>query len=180
MRDEIKKGSLVLIGSPKGNPFTDDLMFSIARHNITLPYTMRLDEYEIEGKKYTQCYLHSAFGANKLYPDKTDEYNLRDGKKGIGLTDYSVILKLPNIFMKDSDDSWKRETIFLLAGCKAGGQIFIREWFFSPDNFMDLVSEYSEKYFCLIYKVHYDFKEKGLPSVDLSKCTCISRSVVEV
>jgi len=165
IRDKIAKGAMAIIGSPKANRFSSHLMERIKelekkkRLEREHTYTM-----EVEGEL---CYLKGHKPSDEdLRPDDTNPTS-PDTKKE--MTDYAMMMKLPNLLSDNKID--RRKTIILFAGCKVAGQFALTEWISKPANLVNLVSNFSSKYFYSIFEVKYRFVPQGVPNlISIKQC----------
>ena len=107
------------------------------------------------------CYLRDGRAKGRhLEPDPTNPEN--PDTEAV-MRDYAVLMKLPNFL--SHGESGRKQTIMLFAGCKVAGQVALTEWVANPLNLARLASEYSSKYFQIIFEVHYRFVPGGVPNV---------------
>jgi hypothetical protein len=159
-RDHICSGSFSIIGSPKGNLFCGLIMEIIStmdKNHIFLRnrrYLMKLDEGENK-----DCYIEE--NGNIYRPSPINPFH--PPSPNDILTDYALLMKLPNILNTVDDHS--THVTLLFAGCKVGGQTGITEWFFAPENLAQLAIDYNAKYFQILLEVHYHYVPQATPKI---------------
>jgi hypothetical protein len=162
-KERIYRGSFAVVGSPKANSFSKDLMDKIGR----LEEENRLERkhmyiMQVDGDL---CFLRGRKpGDRDLRPDPTNPL-APDTEKV--MTDYAVMMKLPNIVSCDKID--RGHTILLFAGCKVAGQVALTVWISQPENLAHVTSSFSSKYFYIILEVKYRFVPQGVPKLILVK-----------
>ena len=153
--DEIYKGPFAIVGSSKGNVLCKEITDKISEmDNSHILERSRRYLINVEG---TTCYIQE--NDNKYTPDPVDPNSPPTEDKI--LKDYALIMKLPHLIGNQS----RKYVIMLFAGCKAGGQAGITEWFFSSGNLAYLANKYSSKYFQILLEVKYRFVSQGYPDI---------------
>ena len=158
-----------IVGSQKGNQASEFVMNWLShaddkQHNLIRNHHFIIKKQTINGTD--QCYVED--GPNKYEPDYFTQDTPPSAERK--LTDYALLMKLPLKLQNDGGgvQNTERQTILLLAGCKAGGQCGLTEWFITPENLSSLVNKYSSRYFQILLKVEYNYVNEGRPRV-LSK-----------
>lgn len=159
-RTTVYKEAFSIIGSPKNNDFCKKFIEKLS--SLDTSHTLSRDRrYLMKINDNNGCYVEENGNVflpspiNPSAPPPPDE----------SLTDYALIMKLPNIL--NDNDTKDRRIIFLFAGCKVGGQCGITEWFFTPENLADLTNKYCSKYFQIFFTIQYHYVEieKGSPKI---------------
>jgi hypothetical protein len=159
--NRIPKGAMTIVGSPKENELCGALMAKIrdleTRMVLKRPhkYTMEINTQNVSGEHRDEivrsCYLKGhGDGNDNFIPDSTNTIPSEDKI----MTDYAMLMKLPNLFSGEKD---RNKTIMLFAGCRVAGQVALTDWISNPAHLVDLVNQFSTKYFYSIFLVKYHF-----------------------
>lgn len=167
LQKRIFDGSYAIVGSPVGNRVCSELMERIevlTKERILVwpdRYIMKVGKQRGESDDNRRCYLHAdEFQIPQdLWPDST-----LGAVTGTTMIDYAVFMKLPN--MLALSEQGRRETVLVLAGCKAAGQFALTEWLSNPMNLRDLERKYTDKYFYVFLEVRYQYAEGGNPIIN--------------
>jgi hypothetical protein len=159
---KVFQAPFAVVGSLKKNLFCNELMKKLEEmDNLrTLKrdwkYVMDLDESS------RNCFIRESGNTRtRLMPDPLPTNPLTAGKEV--LTDYALIMKLPNLLSGPGGDP--KHCVMLFAGCKVGGQCGATAWFFTPSNLAALASDYSSKYFQVLLEVKYNYVLNGEPTI---------------